>query len=49
MQDVFYMVHGNGPSCVRHSDFASAQGEVKRLARANPGTAFLSWRRSKDL
>ena len=40
MQDPFYMVQGNGPSRVRHSDLASARREANRLARANPGTAF---------
>ena len=40
MQDPFYMVQGNGPSRVRHSDLASARREANRLARANPGNAF---------
>ena len=36
----FWMVHGDGPSRVRHPDKRAARAEAKRLARENPGTVF---------
>lgn len=36
----FWMVHGDGPTNYRHDSLGSAEVEARRLARANPGTAF---------
>lgn len=36
----FWMVHGTGPSTVRHHDLESARREAKRLAKKHPDTDF---------
>ncbi|WP_457797615.1 hypothetical protein [Methylocystis sp. S23] len=38
--EIFWMVHGDGPTNVRHSCREIAEREAERLARNNPGHPF---------
>lgn len=39
--NLFWMVHGDGPTNHRHASRASAVTEAERLARFNPGCVFV--------
>lgn len=38
--EIFWMVSGNGPAVVRHSEREVAFREARRLAAENPGVEF---------